>query len=236
MVSISGDVRDLEGVTRALRQYTPDIVIHMAAQSLVRHSYENPVETFATNTMGTVNVLEAVRQVQCVRVAVMVTSDKCYENKERMQGYQEHEAMGGCDPYSSSKGCAELATSAYRHAFSLDGGSAASVASVRAGNVIGGGGWARDRRVADTMRAFLSDQPVNVRIPDAIRPWQHVLDPLHGYLVLIEHLWQNGREYAGPWNFGPDKRDAKPVSWVVERLRDLWGEKATWVHDTGHHP
>jgi CDP-glucose 4,6-dehydratase len=237
MVSLSGDVRDLHAVTRTLKQYEPEIVIHMAAQSLVRYSYEHPVETFATNTMGTVNVLEAVRHVKSVRVAVMVTSDKCYENRERAQGYQEHEPMGGHDPYSSSKGCAELATSAYRRAFfSSEDPAALAVATARVGNVIGGGDWAQDRLVPDTMRAFLAGQPVKVRNPKAIRPWQHVLDPLHGYLILIEHLWENRREYAGPWNFGPDERDAKPVSWVVEQLRDLWGENTAWVQDAGAHP
>jgi len=237
MVSVSGDVRDLDSFSRTLKLYGPEIVIHMAAQSLVRYSYENPVETFATNTMGTVNVLEAIRQVKSVRVAIMVTSDKCYENKERTQGYQEHEPMGGHDPYSSSKGCAELATSAYRHAFFFGEGSVApAVATARAGNVIGGGDWAQNRLVPDTMRAFLAKQPVRVRNPNAIRPWQHVLDPLHGYMVLIEHLWENGREYAEPWNFGPDERDAKPVSWVVEQLRELWGQETEWVPDKGLHP
>jgi CDP-glucose 4,6-dehydratase len=237
MVSLSGDVRDLGGVTRMLKQYEPEIVIHMAAQSLVRYSYEHPVETFATNTMGTVNMLEAVRQVGSVRVAIMVTSDKCYENKERAQGYQEHEPMGGHDPYSSSKGCAELATAAYHRAFfSGDASTAPAVATTRAGNVIGGGDWAQDRLVPDIIRTFLAEQPVKVRNPNAIRPWQHVLDPLRGYLVLIEHLWEHGCEYAGPWNFGPDERDAKPVSWVVDRLHDLWGKKTAWVQDRGPHP
>jgi len=237
MVSVFGDVRDLDPFTGILKRYESEIVIHMAAQSLVRCSYENPVETFTTNTMGTVNVLEAIRQVKSVRVALMVTSDKCYENKGRMQGYQEHEPMGGHDPYSSSKGCAELVTSAYRHAFFFGESSVVpAVATARAGNVVGGGDWAQDRLVPDTMRAFLAGQPVKVRNPNAIRPWQHVLDPLHGYMVLIEHLWENCREYAEAWNFGPDERDTKPVFWVVDHLHELWGKKTKWVLDKGPHP
>ena len=237
MVSITGDVRNLDYLTEVIREHKPEIVIHMAAQSLVRHSYENPVETFSTNMMGTVNVLEAIRQVKTVRAAVIVTSDKCYENRERTQGYQEYEPMGGHDPYSSSKGCAELATSAYRRAFfSAAGTTAVSVATARAGNVIGGGDWAKDRLVPDAIKAFLAGASVEVRNPNAIRPWQHVLDPLHGYLLLAEHLWEKGREYADPWNFGPDEQDAKPVSWVVERLHDLWGTKNKWVNDQKNHP
>ena len=186
--------------------------------------------------MGTVNVLEAVRQVESVRVVAVVTSDKCYENQERKQGYQEHEPMGGHDPYSSSKGCAELITAAYRQAFFSGEGAVPAVATVRAGNVIGGGDWAQDRLVPDAIRAFLVGQPVKVRNPNAIRPWQHVLDPLHGYLILTEHLWEQGREYAEPWNFGPDEMDAKPVSWVAEQLCGLWGEKTKSVPDTRRHP
>lgn len=238
MVCLTGDVRDLDAVTRVMKQQAPEIVIHMAAQSLVRYSYEQPVETFATNTMGTVNVLEAVRQATSVRVAVIVTSDKCYENKERMQGYQEHDPMGGYDPYSSSKGCAELVTAAYRNSFfSGQGSQGVAVATARAGNVIGGGDWAQDRLIPDTIRAFLGGRPVKVRNPAAVRPWQHVLDPLSGYLSLIERLWEKGREYAEPWNFGPDQDDAKPVNWVVEQIHNLWGEGVKWEYDQGqHHP
>jgi CDP-glucose 4,6-dehydratase len=237
MICLTGDVRDLDGVSRAMKEHAPEIVIHMAAQSLVRYSYEQPVETFATNTMGTVNVLEAVRQATSVRVAVIVTSDKCYENKERLLGYQEHDPMGGYDPYSSSKGCAELVTSAYRHSFfSGKDSRPVAVATARAGNVIGGGDWAQDRLVPDTIRAFLAAQPVKVRNPTAIRPWQHVLDPLSGYLLLIERLWEKGCEYAEPWNFGPSQEDAKPVSWVVQRLHDLWGGGIHWQSDQGQHP
>lgn len=235
MVSLNADVRDLPALQSAFQAYRPEIVIHMAAQSLVRYSYKNPVETYATNVMGTVNVLEAARQDDRVRVVLIVTSDKCYENRELARGYREEEPMGGYDPYSSSKGCAELATAAYRNSYFNDADASrrgAAVASARAGNVIGGGDWAEDRLLPDIVRAFMQRQPVPIRRPDAVRPWQHVLEPLRGYLQLTERLWAQRDLYAGAWNFGPDADDAKPVSWIADRLAELWGEGAGWKRDS----
>lgn len=234
MVSLHGDIRDPEQMNRAMTRFQPEIVIHMAAQSLVRHSYLNPVETYATNVMGTVNVLEAVRQTASVRAAVIVTSDKCYENREWVWGYRENEAMGGYDPYSNSKGCAELVTSAYRQSFFRDG--SAAVASARAGNVIGGGDWAADRLVPDMVRAIADRRPVSIRNPRAIRPWQHVLEPLSGYLLLAQKLYEDGTAYAEGWNFGPREDDARPVQWIAEQFTGLWGEGASWVLDGAEHP
>jgi CDP-glucose 4,6-dehydratase len=239
MVSIVGDIRELEHIQAVMTEHQPDIVIHMAAQPLVRYSYQHPVETYATNVMGTVNVLEAVRHTDSVRVAVVITTDKCYENREWVWGYRENEQMGGRDPYSNSKGCAELVTAAYRESFfsvaDFDRHHKA-VASVRAGNVIGGGDWALDRLIPDIMRAIQAGQPVLIRSPHSIRPWQHVLEPLNGYLTLAEHLWESGAAFAEGWNFGPEDSDAKPVSWIVDRLTKLWGEGATWELDRAHHP
>lgn len=239
MTSLVGDVRDLEGITQAMGNAQPEIVLHLAAQPLVRYSYQNPVETYATNVMGTVNLLEAVRHTPSVRVAVIITSDKCYENREWVWGYRENEAMGGHDPYSNSKGCAELVTAAYRSSFfapeTYDQHGVA-VASVRAGNVIGGGDWALDRLIPDMIKAFHQGQPVLIRNPHAIRPWQHVLEPLGGYLLLAEKLWHHGPDFVGGWNFGPHDEDAKPVSWIVDRLTTLWGDGATWELDGGSHP
>lgn len=239
MTSLRGDVCDLAMLSAALQRHRPEIVIHMAAQSLVRYSYKNPVETYATNVMGTVNVLEAARHSDSVRAILIVTSDKCYENQERPQGYREGEPMGGYDPYSSSKGCAELVTAAYRNSYFHQADNAsgrAVVASARAGNVIGGGDWAEDRLVPDIVRAFMQRQPVTIRRPDAIRPWQHVLEPLRGYLQLIELLWEQGGCYAEAWNFGPDEDDAKPVSWIADRLAALWGDGADWRRDSAPQP
>ncbi|MFH7242862.1 MAG: CDP-glucose 4,6-dehydratase [Spirulina sp.] len=239
MTSLVGDVRDLEGLTQAMNQAQPEIVLHLAAQPLVRYSYQNPVETYATNVMGTVHVLEAVRQTSSVRVAVVITSDKCYENREWVWGYRENEAMGGHDPYSNSKGCAELVTAAYRSSFFAPEtfeSHRVAVASVRAGNVIGGGDWALDRLIPDMIKAFHAGQPVLIRNPHAIRPWQHVLEPLGGYLLLAEKLWHHGSDLVGGWNFGPQDDDAKPVSWIVDRLTTLWGNGATWELDGGSHP
>lgn len=239
MTSLHGDVRDLAKVVTAVQQHQPEIIIHMAAQSLVRHSYGHPVETYATNVMGTVNVLEAVRRIGGVRAVLIVTSDKCYENREREEGYREDEPMGGYDPYSSSKGCAELVTAAYRNSYFNPEHLAhqrAAIASARAGNVIGGGDWAEDRLLPDIVRAFMLHQPVTIRRPNAIRPWQHVLEPLRGYLQLIELLWAHGGRYAEGWNFGPDEGDAKPVSWVADRLVELWGNGARWTRDGSAQP
>lgn len=241
MTSIQGDIRDLEKFTAVIQEHQPEIVFHLAAQPLVRYSYQNPVETYSTNVMGTVNVLEAIRTSKSVRAAVMITTDKCYENKEWVWGYREQDSLGGHDPYSNSKACSELVTAAYRSSYFNAGSDGTktnptSVASARAGNVIGGGDWALDRLIPDMIRAFSEGQPVLIRNPNAIRPWQHVLEPLSGYLTLAEHLWSGGDGYAEGWNFGPDDQDARPVSWIVETLTKLWGEDATWQLDSQAHP
>ncbi len=230
MTSISGDVRDGAALARAMHQARPEIVIHMAAQSLVRYSYDHPVETFATNVMGLINLFEAARTTSSVAAIVNVTSDKCYENREWLWGYRETEAMGGHDPYSSSKGCAELITAAWRRSyFGLAG---VALASARAGNVIGGGDWAADRLVPDIMRALLSNRPVQIRNPQSIRPWQHVLEPLSGYLLLAEKLAKGGVGYADGWNFGPADGGSRPVHWMVDRLIMGWGGGASWEQDS----
>ena len=239
MRSIIGDIRDGEALSKAMRAAVPDIVIHMAAQSLVRRSYEDPVETYSTNVMGTVNLLESVRKTSSVRAVVNVTSDKCYDNKEWQRGYREDEAMGGFDPYSSSKGCAELVTSAYRNSFFNPANyneHHVALASARSGNVIGGGDWAEDRLVPDILRAISAGKPVVIRNPHAIRPWQHVLEPLSGYLLLAQKLYDKGAAYAEAWNFGPDDEDDRPVQWIVERMIQHWGEDASWQLDQGSHP
>ncbi len=236
MVSLHGDIRDLEQMRRAMTDHRPEIVIHMAAQSLVRYSYQNPIETYATNVMGTVNVLEAARKTPGVRAVLVVTSDKCYENREWVWGYRETEAMGGYDPYSNSKGCAELVTSAYRQSFFNKADEPVAVGSARAGNVIGGGDWATDRLIPDMVRAVTEDRPVLIRNPHAVRPWQHVLEPLSGYLLLAQRLCEEGAEYAEGWNFGPAEDDAKPVQWIAERVIRLWGDGASWVRDADEHP
>lgn len=234
MTTLIGDVCDFAQLAAVISRCAPEIVIHMAAQSLVRYSYAEPVETFSTNVMGTVNVLEAVRQSGSVRVVIVVTSDKCYENREWVWGYREGEPVGGHDPYSSSKGCAELVTAAYRNSFFSNACSPSevAVASVRAGNVIGGGDWAADRLVPDAMKAFMEMRPLVVRNPAAVRPWQFVLDPLDGYLTLAEKLWECGAEYAEAWNFGPRDDDAKPVAWMVDKFVELWGRDAKWTRGT----
>jgi CDP-glucose 4,6-dehydratase len=239
MTSIIGDIRDFGSLCRAMRQARPEVVIHMAAQPLVRYSFAHPLETYATNVMGTAHVLEALRVVDGVRAAIVVTSDKCYENREWLWGYRENEPLGGYDPYSSSKACAELVTSAYRSSFfnpANHGEHSVALASVRAGNVIGGGDWAVDRLIPDFVRAIQAGQPIRVRNPDAIRPWQHVLEPLGGYLMLAERLHANGTEFAESWNFGPADADAKSVSWIVEQLTAAWGNCATWTQDCGQQP
>lgn len=239
MTSIVGDVRDLKHLQNIIHEQALEIVIHMAAQSMVRHSYADPVATYDTNVMGTVNTLEAVRNSSTVRAVIIVTSDKCYENKEWVWGYRENDPLGGRDIYSSSKGCAELITSAYRESYFSSAGSSGrkvAIASVRAGNVIGGGDWARDRIIPDTLNAFMQGQPVLLRYPHAIRPWQHVLEPLSGYLTLAEKLWEGTTDYAGGWNFGPNDEDARPVIWIVQQLAALWGNSASWELDTAAHP
>jgi len=233
MHDILGDVRNLESLRKTMEDAQPEIVIHMAAQSLVRASYTDPVENYATNVMGTVNLLEAVRGTGGIRAVVIVTSDKCYENREWLWGYRENESMGGLDPYSSSKGCAELVTSAYRHSFFHDTGTA--VASARSGNVIGGGDWADDRLVPDIMRAAMQGETVRLRNPGSVRPWQHVLEPLSGYLQLAERLYLEGQPFAEGWNFGPGENDAQTVEWLARELTSLW-EAVRWVKDDTSHP
>ncbi|MEK7992557.1 MAG: CDP-glucose 4,6-dehydratase [Planctomycetota bacterium] len=237
--SVIADVRDRETLVKAMRAAKPEIVIHMAAQPLVRDSYKFPVETYATNVMGTVHLLEAVRACGTVRAVVNVTTDKCYENREWVWGYRENEPLGGYDPYSSSKACSELATAAYRNSFFNPADyprHGVAIASARAGNVIGGGDWATDRLVPDCVRALLKGQPILVRNPRAVRPWQHVLEPLSGYLTLAKRLCEEGHRFAGAWNFGPPENDAKPVEWIVKRICAEWGSGARYRVDKGKHP
>lgn len=232
-----GDVRDLVALSACMTGARPEIVLHLAAQALVRPSYSDPVGTYASNVMGTVHLLEAVRACPSVRAVVIVTSDKAYENREWVWAYREDEPMGGRDPYSNSKGCAELVTSAYRASFFGDGGHPARIASARAGNVIGGGDWSLDRLVPDVVRAFGRGEPVEIRAPGAVRPWQHVLEPLLGYLRLAEALCgEDGARYAEGWNFGPADADCQPVSEVVAGLARGWGTGATWRLAGGTHP
>lgn len=239
MESVLGDIRDLATLESVMAQAQPEIVIHMAAQPLVRYGYQNPVETYATNVMGTVHVLEAVRKTASVKAVLVVTTDKCYENREWDWGYRENEPMGGYDPYSNSKGCAELVCAAYRSSF-FNADSYAQhgvgLATARAGNVIGGGDWSADRLVPDILRAWAQGQPVHIRNPHAIRPWQHVLEPLRGYLTLAEKLFTDGPRYAQGWNFGPHDDDAQPVGAVLAQMAALWGPDAQWAHDAGQHP
>lgn len=235
MQSEIGDIRDQQAVSRCLISFNPDVLIHMAAQPLVRLSYREPVETYATNVMGSLHVLEAARQCSNLRAIVNVTTDKCYENREWEWGYREDEPMGGHDPYSNSKGCVELVTAAYRNSF-FNTPQSAALATGRAGNVIGGGDWAEDRLIPDILRAFEKGLPVTVRNPQATRPWQHVLEPLSGYLVLAEHLWTQGHAFAQGWNFGPRDEDARPVEWILDHMVDTWGEGAHWQLDQDPQP
>jgi CDP-glucose 4,6-dehydratase len=234
-----GDIRDLDKLQKAMLWAKPEIVIHMAAQPLVRYSYVKPVETYATNVMGTVHILESMRVLDCVRAAVVVTTDKCYENEERDVGYREDEPMGGYDPYSSSKGCAELVTSAYRQSyfppekFNLH---QVAIASARAGNVIGGGDWSEDRLIPDAIKAFDAGNALIIRNPLATRPWQHVLEPLSGYLVLAQALYQEGAKFNGGWNFGPRDEDARSVKEVINLLIEKWQCAVSWEQDQSEQP
>jgi CDP-glucose 4,6-dehydratase len=235
MASVKGDVRDMATVEAVFREHRPEVVIHMAAQSLVRESYRDPVGTFGTNVAGTVHCLEAARRCESVRAVLVVTTDKCYRNVGESRGYCETDELGGDDPYAASKACAEFVTAAYRTSFFETRGEAL-VASARAGNVIGGGDWAVDRLVPDAMRAFAAAQPVRIRNPDSTRPWQHVLEPLRGYLMLAERLHAGDRTVADAWNFGPDTADVQPVSRIVDGLIGRWGGSAAAQRDDGPHP
>ena len=231
MRSIIGDIRDLDSLKKAMKEANPDILIHMAAQPLVRYSYSNPVETYATNVMGTVHALEAARDNKNIKAILNVTSDKCYDNKEIDRGYHEDEPMGGFDPYSNSKGCAELVSSAYRNSFfNVDQYQehGVALATARAGNVIGGGDWAEDRLIPDFMRAIEKKEKLIIRNPYAIRPWQHVLEPLQGYMMLCQKLYEEGLHFSESFNFGPDEKDAKNVEWIASHLVKAWGDGAAY--------
>tara|TARA_B100000886_G_scaffold339826_1_gene306544 strand:- start:1144 stop:2250 length:1107 start_codon:yes stop_codon:yes gene_type:complete len=236
MISEIGDIREFDKISKSIIEFEPNIIIHMAAQPLVRYSYKNPIETFETNVIGTVNVLEAARRCHKLEAIIIVTSDKCYENFETDYSYNENDKIGGHDPYSSSKGCAELVTSAYRKSFFSESNSP-KVASVRAGNVIGGGDWSDDRLIPDILRAFENNKPVVIRNPLAVRPWQHVLEPISGYLVLAQRLSsKNGNHYADAWNFGPNQADCMSVKSVLELISVKWGNGANWTLDDNIQP
>jgi CDP-glucose 4,6-dehydratase len=239
MRSVIGDTRDLELLQNTFAEHRPEIVFHLAAQPLVLRSYEDPLGTYSTNVMGTANVLEAVRKSDGVRAVVVVTSDKCYENREWEWPYRETDRLGGYDPYSNSKACAELVVSAYRNSFfnpAEHSRHGVAIATVRAGNVIGGGDWSKDRLIPDILRAFMEERSVTIRNPHAIRPWQHVLEPLRGYLLVAESLYEAGASSGEAWNFGPDQSDARPVEWMVNELTKLWGGGARWEQEKGIQP
>ncbi|MBW3697573.1 CDP-glucose 4,6-dehydratase [Vibrio sp. T187] len=239
MSTEEGDIRDFTHLRQSMNDFKPEIVFHMAAQPLVRLSYEEPMETYSTNVMGTVYLLEAVKQIGGVKAVINITSDKCYENREWVWGYREEEPMGGYDPYSNSKGCAELVASSYRQSFfnpeKYDEHGCA-LASVRAGNVIGGGDWAEDRLIPDILQAFSENRKVEIRSPYAIRPWQHVLEPLSGYITIAEKLYSEGSEFSEGWNFGPREDDAQPVEVIVNHLSHMWGDDAQWFLSQEVHP
>ncbi len=231
-----GDIRDLEAVRQAMQACQPQVIFHLAAQPIVRASYADPIATYATNVMGTAHVLEAARGCPSVSAIVIITSDKCYENREWPWPYRENDRLGGHDPYSNSKACAELVTTAYRRSFFGAGQTPVAVATARAGNVIGGGDWSQDRLIPDLMRAFLAGESARIRNPHAIRPWQHVLEPLRGYAMLAEQLCKNATGYGEGWNFGTNPDDAQTVSQIVRQLAKLWGPTAAWEEDAGPHP
>lgn len=237
--SIIGDIRDIDSLKKALLSAYPEIVIHMAAQPLVRRSYKMPSETFQVNVIGTVNLLEAVRECGSVRAVINVTTDKVYKNQEKKKGYIETDPLGGFDPYSTSKACSELVTESFRNSFFNPKNyktHKVAIATARAGNVIGGGDWGEDRLVPDFIKAALKGTKIRVRNPKAVRPWQHVLEPLRGYMMLAEKLYSNGPRFGEAWNFGPDRPDAKPVEWVIKKLCEKWGEGCSFEIDKGKHP
>ena len=240
MSNIFGDVRDFEKLLSVVDQFKPEIIFHMAAQSLVLKGYENPIDTYSTNVMGTVNILECSRRCPGVKAVINVTTDKCYENKEWPWGYRECDSIGGFDPYSNSKGCSELITNSYRSSYfnpQTYSAHGVALATVRAGNVIGGGDWAENRLIPDILSSFQGKQAVIIRSPESIRPWQHVLEPLRGYLMLAERLYQEGASFSEAWNFGPRDEDVQTVAWIVNEMSNLWGEDATWIcsEDPGPH-
>ncbi len=238
MLSIQEDIRNGPAIKKIFLKHRPEVVFHLAAQSLVRYSYNNPVETYESNVMGTLHILEGIRSIDTVRAAVMVTTDKCYKNMEWLWGYREDEPMGGRDLYSSSKGSAELLISSYRDSFysaSLYDQHRTAIATARSGNVIGGGDWAVDRLIPDIVRAFHEGNDVYIRYPNAVRPWQHVLEPLSGYIELAERLTNDGSKYAEAWNFGPKETDSRSVEWIIERMKEYWGGNASWILDNKHH-
>lgn len=233
MTSILGDIRDFQLVQTILRKYRPEIIIHMAAQSLVRYSYQEPLETYTTNIMGTVNLLEGVRLTDSVKAIINVTSDKCYENKELKRGYCEEDSLGGHDPYSNSKACSELITQTYRNVYFKD--QKIGVATARAGNVIGGGDWAENRLVPDILKACIKQENIVLRYPDALRPWQHVLEPLCAYLTLAKQLFESPSFYTQAWNFGPNEEQDRTVSWLTDTIIKYWGSEIKWVQNSSQH-
>jgi len=239
MISIFGDVRDQKFLEKTIREHKPEIIIHMAAQAILRNSYKDPVETYGTNVMGTVNLLESVRKVSGTKAVLNITSDKCYENTGSSNSYKEEDSMGGFDPYSNSKGCAELVTSSYRNSFfnsSEFEKHGIALASARAGNVIGGGDWGQDRLIPDIIRGIIDRTKIKIRYPNAIRPWQYIMDPINGYLMLIEKLWSKGDSFNEGWNFGPSNNDNKSVKWIVEKLSKQWEREINWDLDDAQNP
>tara|TARA_X000000950_G_scaffold255904_1_gene320952 strand:+ start:909 stop:1787 length:879 start_codon:yes stop_codon:yes gene_type:complete len=234
MKSTIGDIRDLDKLSKALTSFKPDIVIHMAAQPLVRESYIDPINTYSTNVIGTANLLEASRKCPSIRAILNITTDKCYENEELDKEYNEDDRLGGFDPYSNSKACSELVTSAYRSSFFSD--LDISVATARAGNVIGGGDWSQDRLLPDILKSFTNNEKVLIRYPNAIRPWQHVLESISGYLKLVEKLYLDGHQYSESWNFGPNRQDAQSVEYIVNKMAEFWGDGSSWEHDKSINP
>ena len=234
ITQIFADVRDADTVKKEISNFRPDIILHLAAQPLVRYSYENPVETYSTNIMGTINIFEAARRCPSVKAIVNVTTDKCYQNNEWLWGYREYEPMGGVDPYSASKGCSELVTSSYYQSYFENLG--IGLASARAGNVIGGGDWSSDRLIPDLIVGLEQNAQIKLRNPNALRPWQHVLEPVSGYLQLAEKLFGDQKKFSGAWNFGPNDEDAKSVGWIAEQVYKEWGTSVNWSKDEGHNP
>lgn len=233
IISVNGDIRDIKKLNKIFTIYQPEIVFHLAAQSLVRESYKNPVETYETNIMGTVNILETIRKTKSMKACLIVSSDKCYQNNEDGKSYKEPDPLGGNDPYSSSKACVELVTNAYSKSFFnfQKQNKITSLASARAGNVIGGGDWGVDRIIPDCIRAIIDNKPILIRFPQALRPWQHVLEPLYGYLLLAKKLYLEGNKFSGAWNFGGETKNYQQVQWLVKKIIEYWGKNFTWKAD-----